>query len=108
MRIWLDDERPAPAGFMHAKTAREAIKAIEAGLVTEVSLDHDLGEGNFQGSGYEVAEFIEEAAYFGRIKRIKWAVHSMNPIGAKRMRAALSKADKYWGDHEQEGEKDDP
>ena len=30
MRIWLDDERPAPQGWVHAKTAAEAIHLLES------------------------------------------------------------------------------
>lgn len=42
-RLWLDDERPAPAGWVHVRTASTAIELLAAGGVTEVSLDHDLG-----------------------------------------------------------------
>lgn len=48
MKLWLDDERPAPAGWDLALTAWEAIGLlILAGLrcepVEAISLDHDLG-----------------------------------------------------------------
>jgi hypothetical protein len=103
MRIWLDDERPAPAGFLHLTKAVDAIASLQGGLVTEISLDHDLGDGP---SGYIVAKVIEELAYQNKIPRLAWAVHSMNPVGVKNMRAALAKANEYWDKHEREAEEE--
>lgn len=43
VKVWLDDERPAPEGWTHARTSAEAIAAIEGAVTLEaVSLDHDL------------------------------------------------------------------
>jgi hypothetical protein len=43
LRVWLDDSRPAPPGWLRVTTVRNARKLIEAGLVREISLDYDLG-----------------------------------------------------------------
>jgi hypothetical protein len=43
MKIWLDDERHEPVGWVRAKTAPEAIELLETNKVSEISLDHDLG-----------------------------------------------------------------
>jgi hypothetical protein len=46
MHLWVDDLRPAPAGWVWAKTSRAAIVEIEHDAnepFTELSLDHDLG-----------------------------------------------------------------
>lgn len=101
-RLWLDDLRPAPSGWLWVKTAWEAIDALQRGGVAEVSLDHDLGEPA-AGTGYDVAEWIEVEAYHGRVARLRWRVHSANPIGAERMTRALDKADIYWGIAEEDG-----
>jgi hypothetical protein len=114
MRLWLDDTRPAPAGFdIVVSTAEDAIAAIESGKVTYCSLDHDLSYdppdlehyNGIEGTGYEVATFIEEAAYQGTLPRLAWRVHSANPAGAARMTQALRAADFYWDRREDAGMK---
>jgi len=101
MRLWLDDIRPAPPGFdVHVKTAQDAIRLLKSGKVSEVSLDHDLGEGSDVGidvgTGYDVAVWIERQAFDGTVPRIVWNVHSANPVGRRRMELALQNADKFW------------
>lgn len=94
-RLWLDDERPMPKGFdLHVKTAREAIKKIREGGVSMVSLDHDLGEGG--GTGYEVAKYVEEAAFNGALMPMEIRVHSANPVGRDNIRRCIDNAVKYW------------
>lgn len=96
-RVWLDDERPMPEGYdTHVRTAKEAIELIESGRVSAISLDHDLGaEAN--GTGYDVAKFIEEGAYNGTVRNIHVRIHSANPIGAENMKRSLDSAKKFWG-----------
>jgi hypothetical protein len=96
LRLWLDDIRPAPEGWLHVKTAREAIAELRKGQVTTISLDHDLGDDVVFGTGYDVAKFIEEAAYHNTLPRLQWKVHSGNSVGARNMRLALVKADIFW------------
>jgi hypothetical protein len=43
MRVWLDDVRDAPDGWVHVQTPEEAIELLRSGKVKEISLDHDLG-----------------------------------------------------------------
>ena len=105
MHLWLDDQRPAPDGFdMAVSTAQAAIDALQTGEVDYCSLDHDLAD-TAAGTGYDVASFIEEAAYRGTLSRLKWNVHSANPAGAARMIRALQNADRYWDQHEAQGMK---
>lgn len=97
MKLWLDDERPMPEGFdFHAKTAKEAIRCLETGNVTEISLDHDLGLEEPNSTGYFVAQYIEVAAHNGWIGRLKWDVHSANPAGRKNIEAAMRSAERFW------------
>ena len=95
IRLWLDDLRPAPEGWVHVRTAVEAIAVLTAGGVVEVSVDHDLGREE-AGSGYEVACWIEEAAANGSLGVVKWAIHSANPVGRAKMAAALESAGRLW------------
>lgn len=97
LKLWLDDIRPMPLRFdVHVKTAQDAIDILKTGNVEEVSLDHDLGDDSGVGSGYDVAAWIEEAAYYGAIPSLKWNVHSANSVGIKNMETALTNADKFW------------
>lgn len=42
MKLWVDDLRPAPAGWHWARTVNEAIRILASQDVTEVHLDHDI------------------------------------------------------------------
>ena len=44
VKIFLDDLRPAPEGWTPARWPDEVIRLLESGVVTELSLDHDLGD----------------------------------------------------------------
>jgi hypothetical protein len=103
MKLWLDDVRiPPPPDPEHsdshysmwAHTAEEAWEFITAELVTFISFDHDLGQD--KSTGYDLAKWIEESAFHYRIKRIKWQVHSQNPVGGTLIAEAMKKADRYW------------
>lgn len=95
INVWLDDIRLPPEGFQWVKTAWDAINLIKTGKVGYISLDHDLSDDVAFGTGYDVASYIEEYAYRGG-RRIKWNIHSANPVGRRRMEAALMSADRYW------------
>lgn len=43
LRVWLDDSRPAPTGWMHLRSVTAVQELLKATLVRELSLDHDLG-----------------------------------------------------------------
>ena len=100
MKIWLDDIRVKPdETWTHMFTAQEAIEALKTGEVDEISLDHDLGldtPENIYGTGYDVAVWIEEAAFNRFIPRLTWHIHSQNCVGVKKMRIALENADTFW------------
>jgi len=97
INLWLDDIRPMPKNYnLHVYTAQAAIAALETGTVEEISLDHDLGDEAAVGSGYQVACWIEEAAYLNKIPKLEWHIHSQNAVGAANMRRALMNATRYW------------
>lgn len=95
MKIWLDDVRPAPEGWVRALSVRQAINLfliqdIVRDRVTHVSLDHDLGdEARFGGDGDKLTEWMAE--------HDTWPsdglrVHSSNPAGRDTM---LRTIDRY-------------
>ena len=98
MRLWLDDVRVMPEDFdIWVKSALACIGIIESGIVTHISFDHDLGHSMF--TGYTVACSIEVLAFYNKVGRISWDVHSQNPVGKENIERAMKKADEYWEDN---------
>ncbi len=106
MYVWLDDDRDptdefnqrtfgAAADMLWVKTAAECIAVLRAGGVTAISLDHDLGAKE-NGEGYDVAKWIEKAAFDGALPRLSWRLHTASPVGRKNMLAALWNANAFW------------
>jgi hypothetical protein len=98
MKLWLDDIRPAPKGFIWAKTAEEAIAYLATGDVKLCSLDHDLDETMSDMNGYDVLEWMErsvaEGIWYGPLPTI--FVHSANPPARKRMQMAALAIHARW------------
>lgn len=42
-KLWIDDERPAPFGWMPAKNSEDAIWCLRTFDINTISFDHDLG-----------------------------------------------------------------
>lgn len=60
MKVFLDDERSAPKGWILVKTAEDALSLLAMRGVSEISLDHDLGGiRNYESTGYTVLLWIE-------------------------------------------------
>ena len=96
IKVWLDDIRPMPNGYdLHVQTAAEAIDILRTNTVECISLDHDLGEA-VNGTGYDVAKFIEAGAIEGSVEKIDVLFHSANPVGVGNMRSAIKNALKAW------------
>lgn len=89
MKVFLDDLRPTPEGWTRAYWPEEAIVLLEAGGVTEVSLDHDLGDDE-RGTGYTVLLWIEEQVALHGIEPPRLHIHSANPPARLKMEAALA------------------
>ena len=68
MRVWLDDLRDAPPGWVRVRTPQQAIGLLETGEVTEISLDHDLGlvDDDRERTGYDVLLWLEREVAEGR------------------------------------------
>ena len=92
MKLWVDDLRPAPAGWTWAKSFQEAVDLIESGAVDEISLDHDLGDqGTPERTGYDVALVLAERAVNGLAVPAIASVHSANPVGRERILGVLTR-----------------
>ncbi len=94
--LWLDDERSAPAGWTWVRTAHEAI-GLSAGGVLEISLDHDLGDDQANGTGYDVVCWIETAVATRGFAPPRIRVHSRNVVGRRRMEQSIAAIEKLVG-----------
>ncbi|WP_322053364.1 cyclic-phosphate processing receiver domain-containing protein [Paraburkholderia bannensis] len=88
MKVFLDDERIPPVGWVRVCWPSEAIRLLESGDVTEISLDHDLGDDE-HGTGYDVILWIEEAVALRGFVPPNISVHSANASAAEKMRAGI-------------------
>ena len=88
MRVFLDDERPTPDGWVRVFWTSETIALLQTGMVDELSLDHDLGDDEI-GTGYNVVLWIEEAVALRQFKPPRIYVHSANSSARERMLAGI-------------------
>lgn len=89
IKVFLDDERSAPHGWVQVRWPDDAIALLKTGNVDEISLDHDLGDDS-HGTGYDVIVWIEEAVALTAFEPPKIIVHSANPSAAERMKAGIT------------------
>ncbi|MFX1767706.1 MULTISPECIES: cyclic-phosphate processing receiver domain-containing protein [Paraburkholderia] len=94
MKLFLDDERPTPAGWHRVYWPSEAIRLLDAGGVTELSLDHDLGD-DARGMGYDVIVWIEEAVALRGFMPPVIMIHSANPSAAEKMQAGVQAIERF-------------
>ena len=100
MRLWLDDVRPAPAGYMWIRTVNRAKEVVEdyeewlrvnlgkpTYLIELIDIDHDAGDYAFDGGDYiKLLDWLEET---GRNYPIR--IHSQNVVGVQNMRAIIER-----------------
>ncbi|GAC1609642.1 MAG: hypothetical protein NVS3B3_16610 [Aquirhabdus sp.] len=89
IRVFLDDERNTPDGWVRVYWPDEAITFLESGCVQEISLDHDLGDDE-RGTGYDVILWIEEAVALRSFMPPKISVHSANSSARIKMEAGIT------------------
>jgi len=94
IKIWLDDVRPAPFGWTRCYWPDEVIRILETETVSEISLDHDLGDDSM--TGYAVLLWIEEAVHTSDYIPPKINIHSANPVAKEKMLKAVTSIDKYF------------
>jgi len=84
MKVYLDDERFAPDGWQQARWPEDAIRFLETGMVTHISLDHDLGDDD-RGTGYGIILWIEEAVATRGFVPPVITIHSANTSARMQM-----------------------
>lgn len=98
VKVWLDDIRPAPAGWIRVYWPEEAIELLKTGDVEEISLDHDLGDymltkppGTPERTGYDVILWIEMAVFTENFVPPTIMVHTANWVAEKKMLQAVER-----------------
>lgn len=86
-KLYLDDIRPIPFGFVGVRSYSEFVTFIEQnGLPDFISFDHDLGE---EKSGYDCAKMLVEYCMNTEQPLPDFAVHSQNPVGKQNIESLL-------------------
>ena len=95
IKIWVDDVRPSPTGFIWIKSVDEFIDAIipygdnpDLSGIELIDIDHDAGD--FQKNGGDYIRCLDFLEFIGA-KNVKIKLHSANPVGVKNMRAIIQK-----------------
>lgn len=91
MKLWIDDVRPAPEGYIWAKSVNQARLDIidrEDTIPFElIDIDHDAGEFASDGGDYiRILDWLEETERSYPIR-----IHSMNPVGVENMRRIIQR-----------------
>lgn len=99
MKLWIDDIRPAPAGYTWTRSVNGAIEIITTQekfykynpfgdeSIEVIDIDHDAGIYACNGGDYiKLLDWLEET---GRNYPIH--IHSMNPVGIENMRRIIER-----------------
>ena len=92
MKLWVDDIRPAPAGYVWVKSVNEAkrvlLEAEEQNATIEVlDLDHDAGD--YAADGGDYIRLLDWLAETGRKYPIR--LHTANPVGRANMQRLMDR-----------------
>ena len=94
MKLWIDDVRPAPDGYIWAKSVNDAKKNIIAVEVYHkkdpvelIDIDHDAGD--FACDGGDYIKFLDQLEDTSRNYPIR--IHSQNIVGVANMRRIIKR-----------------
>lgn len=88
VNLWVDDERPAPAGWIHDVNVEDALHDLICFTIYNLSLDNDLGVSGIENEGREVVRRLcamQEEDGFDFWPRETLKVHSANPVARDAM-----------------------
>ena len=91
MKLWIDDVRPAPEGYVWCTTVNQAKMVIideeVFGHLELIDIDHDAGSyAEFGGDYIKLLDWLEETG-----KNYPIRIHSMNPVGVENMRRVIQR-----------------
>lgn len=94
MKIWVDDIREVPDGYIGCKSVNETIKLMEKleaeGIVIQlIDLDHDLGDYAVDGGdAIRILDYLVENEKYYPIQ-----IHTSNPVGRANMERVIKR---FW------------
>lgn len=96
MKLWIDDVRPAPEGYVWVKSVNEAINLISdveehLGIATIGLIDLDYDSGDYEKDGGTYIKLMDWLVETNRMYPL--AFHSQNPIGSAAMQRMYRR---YW------------
>jgi len=100
VKLWLDDVRDAPEGWVRCYWPDEVLEFIREGGVIEVSLDHDLGDApqgycEQERTGMQVLRTLEVMQNENpELILPEIHVHSANVVAAKRMNEVVNQLER--------------
>ena len=93
MKLWVDDVRPAPWGYVWCRSVNEAKEWIEYYIhcnpdhLDLLDLDHDAGDYASDGGDYIcLLDWLEEEGI-----KLPIHIHSMDSVGVANMRAIIQR-----------------
>jgi hypothetical protein len=96
MKLYLDDERKTPVGWIRVFWPDEAIAWLKTEMVTEISLDHDLGDDD-RGTGYDVILWIENEVMTNNFIPPQINIHSANVSARLKMELGIMAINGFLG-----------
>ena len=109
IKLWIDDVREAPDGYIWAKSTREALRKIVLEYpdnIEIIDLDHDAGDfvkdgGDFINVLTELERLSHKTTVVNGVKfhncwhlrcqKITFRLHTMNPVGRENMRRIIER-----------------
>ncbi len=101
IKLWIDDEREEPQGWLRVSNCPNAIAILRAygPDIEAISFDHDIG---LQGNGAYVAQhLLLDYEKYGIKRGIIFNIHSANPEGCGAIRKILEEYLRKSGDSAQ-------
>lgn len=92
MKLWIDDVRPAPTGYVWCKSVGQTKQVIRDNelryeTIELLDIDHDAGDYAFDGGDF--IKLLDWMELTNRSFPIR--IHSMNPVGVENMRRIIQK-----------------
>ena len=88
MKVFVDSTLDAPADWMIARSATDAIDLVRSGEVQEISVAYDLGDAE-GGTGQTVILWMEQAVMAGSFRPPIITVHSARSSTRKTMEQSI-------------------
>ena len=94
VKLWLDDLRKPPEGYIQCRSVNEAKAKItecelSGAVIDIINCDHDLGDfASDGGDGIKLLDWLAERETYYPV-----ALHTMNPVGRANMQRII---DRFW------------